>query len=185
MDCAIETIAELGYARASMAKIAARAGVSTGVISYHFGNKDELIEQVLATVAKVGTDLIAPKVIASPGAAAGLRALITTNLEFMRTHSAHVRAIVEIVVVDRPVDGHAGPYARQGEIAIEDVEKVLRWGQRTGEFRDFDTRVVAIAVRSAIDAVGMRLSAEPDLDLTRYGEELADMFDLATRKEQA
>lgn len=182
VDCAIEAIAELGFARASMAKIAARAGVSTGVISYHFGSKDELIEQVVATIVKVGVEAIEPRVVGSSSATAGLRALITTNLEFMRQHRSYMRAMVEIVTHDQPVDGRPGPYATQAQAAIEDVRKVLGWGQQTGEFREFDTRVVAIAVRSAIDAIGIRLSTEPDLDLTSYGEQLADMFDFATRK---
>jgi AcrR family transcriptional regulator len=185
VDSAIEVIAELGFARASMAKIAARAGVTTGVISYHFGSKDELIEQVVATIVKVGVEEIEPRVVGSPTATAGLRALITTNLEFMRQHRAYMRAMVEIVTHDQPVDGRPGPYASQGQSAIEDVRRVLAWGQQTGEFRDFDTRVVAIAVRSAIDAIGIRLSTEPDLDLTSYGEQLADMFECATRKAKA
>jgi AcrR family transcriptional regulator len=40
---AMETIAELGYAHASFAQIAKRAGLSsTGLISYHFASKKEL-----------------------------------------------------------------------------------------------------------------------------------------------
>ncbi|WP_344315003.1 TetR/AcrR family transcriptional regulator [Fodinicola feengrottensis] len=183
VDCAIQAIAEWGYARASMAKIAARAGVSTGVISYHFGSKEELIEQVVATVVTVGKEAIEPHVRAAGGARAGLRALIITNLDFIRTHPAYMRAMVEIIARGGPVDG-SGPYAGHGDAAIEDVQKVLHWGQQTGEFRHLDTRVVAVALRAAIDAIATRLSAEPDLDLVRYGEQLADMFDFATRKGQ-
>ena len=37
---AIDTIAELGYGQASLARIAETAGTSKGVIIYHFGGKD-------------------------------------------------------------------------------------------------------------------------------------------------
>ena len=51
VDAAIETIAELGYARASFAQIARRAALSsTGLISYHFAGKDELIAEVIASI---------------------------------------------------------------------------------------------------------------------------------------
>ena len=37
--CAIEVLAELGYAQTSFARIAERLGISKSVISYHFGGK--------------------------------------------------------------------------------------------------------------------------------------------------
>ena len=43
---AIDTIAEVGYARASLVRIASRIGISRGLISYHFAGKDELIKEV-------------------------------------------------------------------------------------------------------------------------------------------
>lgn len=47
IECAIETIAMLGYAQASLAQIAKRAGISKSVITYHFTGEEELIEQVV------------------------------------------------------------------------------------------------------------------------------------------
>ncbi|MBV9802070.1 MAG: TetR family transcriptional regulator, partial [Solirubrobacterales bacterium] len=44
---AIDTIAELGYAQASLARIAERAGISKGVIAYHFAGKEDLIAEVV------------------------------------------------------------------------------------------------------------------------------------------
>ncbi|HEX5408105.1 MAG TPA: helix-turn-helix domain-containing protein, partial [Pseudonocardiaceae bacterium] len=50
VECAIEVIAEQGFAQASLARIAQRAGVAKSVVLYHFANKDELVEQVLTAV---------------------------------------------------------------------------------------------------------------------------------------
>src|SRR5579872_5747351 len=51
VEAAIATIAEVGYAHTSFALIAKRAGLSsTGLISYHFASKDDLIAQVVATI---------------------------------------------------------------------------------------------------------------------------------------
>ncbi|RSS37231.1 TetR/AcrR family transcriptional regulator [Streptomyces sp. WAC08241] len=48
MRAAIGVIAEKGTAALRMADIAARAGMSTGHILYHFGKKDRLLLEVLA-----------------------------------------------------------------------------------------------------------------------------------------
>jgi AcrR family transcriptional regulator len=173
-ECAVQVIAEGGIGKASMARIAERAGVSVGVISYHFGNKAGLIAAVVEQVAATAVELMKPRIIAQPTATLGLRTLITSNLEFMRDHPNALRALLEIIRADD------GVYAEQGAQAITDVQSVLHWGQQTGEFGAFDTRVMAIAIRAAIDAVPLMLG--PDEDLTAYGEELAALFDRATRK---
>jgi hypothetical protein len=73
-------------------------------------------------------------------------------------------------------------YAAQQEVALADIEKVLAWGQRTGEFRAFELRPMAIAIRGAIDAVAGRLLKNPELDLGALAAELAVIFSLATRR---
>jgi AcrR family transcriptional regulator len=179
VDCAIEAIAELGYVKASMAKIAARAGVSTGVISYHFGSKDELIDEVVKNVIVEATAVIEPLVVGATGAREGLRVLITGNLGYFREHRSAAVALVQIMT-----HGPAQTYAPQGESAHDDVQKLLQWGQSSGEFRDFNVPVMATMIRSAIDAVAIKASNEPELDVELYASEMADLFDRATRKEQ-
>src|ERR1700723_819410 len=76
IECAIEAIAELGYATASLAEIAKRAGVSKGVISYHFAGKAELIEQVVNSLLEKGGAMMLPRVVAEHDAIGMLRAYI-------------------------------------------------------------------------------------------------------------
>src|SRR3954468_23640466 len=47
---AIQLIAEQGHARASLSRIAKRAGVSKAAVLYHFKTKDDLLDAVLARV---------------------------------------------------------------------------------------------------------------------------------------
>ncbi|WP_163569039.1 TetR/AcrR family transcriptional regulator [Fodinicola feengrottensis] len=81
--CAIEVIAEKGYANASLAHIAARASTSKGVILYHFAGKDELIEQVVAEVFKVATAELVPKLQAETTARGHLRTYIEARVGFL------------------------------------------------------------------------------------------------------
>jgi TetR/AcrR family fatty acid metabolism transcriptional regulator len=69
IECAIETIATLGYAQASLAQIAKRAGISKSVITYHFTSKEELIEQVVTAIYTVAVQGVTPQISAQPTAA--------------------------------------------------------------------------------------------------------------------
>ncbi|WDZ86253.1 TetR/AcrR family transcriptional regulator [Micromonospora cathayae] len=93
----IGTIAELGYRRTSYAEIARRAGLSsTGMISYHFAGKAELMSEVLAEVhAGIGA-FMAERVGAQPGPPEQLRAYLEGMVEYLDRHRAPMRALLEI-----------------------------------------------------------------------------------------
>ncbi len=59
---AIDTIAELGYGQASLARIAERAGTSKGVLTYHFAGKQDLIRAVIAEVLRRGGEYMRPRI---------------------------------------------------------------------------------------------------------------------------
>ncbi|HXN13199.1 MAG TPA: TetR family transcriptional regulator, partial [Candidatus Acidoferrales bacterium] len=83
IECAIDAIAELGYTNASLAEIARRAGISKGVISYHFAGKGELIQQVVNAVMEKAGAVMLPRIFAEHTEAGMLRAYIESNLEFL------------------------------------------------------------------------------------------------------
>jgi TetR/AcrR family fatty acid metabolism transcriptional regulator len=182
IECAIETIAALGYAKASLAQIARRAGISKGVISYHFAGKDELIQQIVAELYSAADAFIRPRVMVAVTAGAKLRAYIESNLEFISAHRTHLIALTEIFLNLR-----AGQHLERAELApderaVAEVERLLRRGQREGEFGEFSPRVMAITIRRAIDAIAPQLINDPRLDLESYAHELAAIFDRAARR---
>ncbi|MEY9841492.1 TetR/AcrR family transcriptional regulator [Streptacidiphilus sp. EB103A] len=68
----IEVIAEEGYARATYSRIARQAGLSsTRLISYHFGSRDELMEQVLVEVGTGARRAIGERVATETTATGG------------------------------------------------------------------------------------------------------------------
>ncbi|MBV9916738.1 MAG: TetR family transcriptional regulator [Solirubrobacterales bacterium] len=182
VSAAIETIAGVGYGQASFAEIARRAGLSsTGLISYHFASKDDLIEQVVDEVVTAGQAFMGPRIEAAEGARSKLRAYLQSNLEFMASYRAHVVAVAEILsALPRQRGGQPAPYAHWHERGIAQLQDLLREGQRGGEFAGFSTRVMAVTIRAAIDAVGYQLAADPNLDLRATARELTVLFDRAT-----
>jgi TetR/AcrR family transcriptional regulator, fatty acid metabolism regulator protein len=186
VECAIDAIAELGYANASLAEIAKRARISKGVISYHFASKQELIEQVVKWVIEKHTALMLPRIFAEHSAAGMLRAYIESNLEFLGTYRNYILAVMNIAAGARGDDGKPTIGLEVTfEPAVRELEKLLRHGQKRGEFREFSTRVMAVTIRNTIDLLSPLLAADPKLDLKLYAKELATLFDMATRESPA
>ena len=179
---AIDTIAELGYGQASLARIAETAGTSKGVIIYHFGGKDELMRELVAEVVARGVAYMEPQIDAEPTGAGKLRAYIESNLAFMRENRNHMVAIFEIALNARAADG-----SRLYDVSVQDngvaaLEQLLAYFQGTGEFRaGFDPHVMAMAIRAAINAVPAQLARDPALDVGHHAREIADIFNIATR----
>jgi len=173
----IAVIAEEGFGHATFARIAEHAELSsTRLISYHFAGKDELVHAVVAHVFERIGRFMYERVAAAADAPGRLRAYIEGNVEFIATHRAEMKALLEILLGG----GLPADPAGFGK-ASSHVESILREGQADGVFRDFDPRVMATAVHRSIEGLAFLLYAEPDLDTTAYAGELVTLFELGTR----
>ncbi|MCE7007772.1 TetR family transcriptional regulator [Kibdelosporangium philippinense] len=180
VTAALETIAELGYTRASFAQIAKRAGLSSpGLISYHFANKDELIGQVVAHVYATGSAIVRPRSDQSDTAAEALRGFVAGSIDFYATHRTHMLALTQIL------NGH--PEARTrwfdqpNSAELDGIEEVLVRGQQAGEFRDFPAREIAVIIRDWLSGALLRMFVTPDLDVAAYTRELVALCEHAVR----
>ncbi|HET7638983.1 MAG TPA: TetR/AcrR family transcriptional regulator [Ktedonobacteraceae bacterium] len=182
IECAIETIATLGYAQASLAQIARRANISKSVITYYFASKEELLEQVVTEIYTAAVQAVTPQIAAQPTAALRLQAYIRSAVDYIGTHRMQMVALLEIALNFRTADGKLR-YSGTEEWILTALEALLRQGQEEGEFRAFDLRVMAVTIRRAIDAVAPLFAANPNLDVESYAQELVTLFDRATRKE--
>jgi AcrR family transcriptional regulator len=175
---AIETIGELGYHATSFARIAQRAGLSsTGMISYHFRGKDDLMHAVMTEVTGAATDYMGPRIEAADGDhRAMLHAYIESNLDFVRDHPADITALLAIMRSSRTVGG-GGEWLGA---TINLIAEHFADGQRAGAFGEFDPMVMAITLRQAIDGIHWLLAGDPDTDVAAFAGELVATFDRAT-----
>jgi hypothetical protein len=111
-----------------------------------------------------------------------LRTYIEQNVAYINEHRTETRAIGDIITNFREPDGTPVFKLQDSEPMVEGTAAMFRWGQESGEFREFDPRVMAIWLRGTIDHLGQQLTAYPDLDIAHYTEELAEMFWHAARK---
>jgi AcrR family transcriptional regulator len=182
VQAAIDTIAEVGYSRASLDRIGARIGISKGLIGYHFAGKDELIKQLVDDVVAEGMAYMQPRILAETTGPGRLRAYIESNLDFLRDHRNAAMAVIEIAR-NEVRNGRRRYYGNSHvDQAVQKLMELLTASQSLGELRaNFDPKAMAVAIRAAIDAASPRLAFDPDFDIDRYGAEIANAFDLATR----
>jgi AcrR family transcriptional regulator len=173
----------MGYAQASLAQIARRAGISKGVIVYYFNSKEALLAQVIRAIYADAASYIGPKIAAQPTAQLRLRTYIQAHVEYISTHLMQMMAIMEIALNVRTEGGKLRYGAATEKPVLTALETLLRKGQQEGVFREFDPYVMAVTIRRAIDALPPLLIANPALDADVYARELVTLFDRATRKE--
>ncbi|MGW5109305.1 TetR/AcrR family transcriptional regulator [Nocardia sp. NPDC004123] len=175
---AIDTLAEFGYTGTTFAKIATRAGISsTRLISYHFDGKNDLMLAIVDHIVLAADQYMSPRIeAAGPGRWPQLSAYITANLHYHRDRPEHMRALIEIFNNVRTAAGDPLQIPQHQTSALERLEAELRAGQAAGEFTAFDPLVMAVTLRAAIDAAGIRYATGALTSPDAYAAELVDLF---------
>lgn len=178
----IETIAELGYAKASFVQIARRAGISPGLITYHFATRGELMKQVMLSVHASMDAALSARAEGAASYTAALRALIEGFVHYCTDHPAELIAVGQIAGSSRDAEQAREWAERQQESTLAELAEMFREGQALGELREFSPRVMAVALLAAMEATPAELAASPDTDTDTYANELATIFEAAVRR---
>ncbi|AEG59953.1 TetR/AcrR family transcriptional regulator [Desulforamulus ruminis] len=175
IKASIETLDEIGYVNVSLAKIAKRANVSTGLISYHFLDKEDLLNNTLAYLLKKQLDYIQERISKEESAYDKLISFIDASLAYQGTHRVDNIALIEIIFNARTPDNV--PYykvsSQEEDPLYKKLQEILCLGQETKEFAKFDSKSVSIIIQGAI-AESMLMNGE-GFDLEAYREELVNM----------
>ncbi|MCK2218872.1 TetR/AcrR family transcriptional regulator [Actinomadura sp. ATCC 31491] len=176
---AVEVIAEVGFAQASLARIAKRAGISKGLISYHFAGKDELMVEVVERTYGAIVERVVADMQGVESARQLLRTQVMSVAGYMRGHRSELKALGEIFGNLRDADGGLHYGIKSNEEIYRALEQIYRFGQSTGEFREFDVRVMAVTHSASVDAMFGYWAANPDHDLEAHARHLADLLERA------
>jgi AcrR family transcriptional regulator len=176
VEIAIQTIATQGFSQASLAEIAKKAGISKGVISYHFDGKEELVEEILRSLLRKPAEFVKERVARAETALGKLRSYIDANFEFMKAHRTGYVALVDLWG-QRDVFGQRSPLnADAYEPSRHYLAHILEEGQRTGEMRVVPVRATASLIQGAIDGVMLQwVFDEKAIDLDQARDEVTEM----------
>lgn len=174
IKAAIEVLAEIGYHSSTLSKIANRANISTGLISYHFSGKEDLMRNTLMYLVEQERAFIKEKVEQKQTYMEKLMVFIEASLAYQVTNRGNNIALLEIVFNGRTPDNV--PYYLV-ETDDEDelnvlLKEILYKGQETKEFGDFDPQVIVIVIRGAISGSMSLPQYENKLNLEDYSEKL-------------
>lgn len=180
VNAAIDCLAREGWVGTTMASIAAEAGISRGLISYHFGKRNDLhqavLESVVETVFAAGSARMQDKLELVSTARDKLAAYIVENLGFIREHRREMAALGQILPHLRGHDGAARFGPAEEDLIISGTAALFEYGISTGEFREADPKLLALVLRRSIDAAAVKSVEDDDFDLDAYARELAALF---------
>jgi AcrR family transcriptional regulator len=189
VGCAIEVIAEVGWAQTSIRKIADRVGVAMSAVLYHFGTKDNLVDAIIEEMYRTAIATVGPAIDAEVTATGKLNAYIRASVGYFDTHRVHLAALTQLGTSYRPSDGRRfdqlglSPELSKELVAL-DPTAILLAGQSDGEFGAFPVGSMALALRGAVNAVVEKILHDPDFDARSYGEDVAELFGRAVGANQ-
>jgi len=185
IEAAIATLDEIGFAHCSLSKIAKRAGISTALISYHFKDKQDLMDQTLMTLLDSATSYVVERTKNAKTPWEKLRAYIEASLAYQSAYPKRNHALIEIIFHARTPENI--PYYKLGDEDEEplmlELQQILREGQASGEFGDFNVDVMATAIRGAIGEYMVNPNFSTKIDLDLHAAELVKIFAKAVRKD--
>ncbi|RPK40023.1 HTH-type transcriptional regulator RutR [Streptomyces sp. ADI93-02] len=168
VDCAVDVLVELKFAGTSVAEVARRAGVSKGVVTYHFPTKEDLLSEVVTSLYREAGEQIGQATGDSESVIGELATYIRSNLTVVADHPRHVCAVMEGAANMRPANGPPG-----GEDPLSaHLRELIERGQATGEAADVDAGVLAMTIRASIDAAAARAACDPTADPRGHAEHL-------------
>lgn len=175
---AADVLADVGYAATSVAHIAQQAGVSKGVITYHFESKDAILRRVALRLLDESSAHVAASSVAADTPADQLRAQIGAELDFFSSRRVEYRALTEILI------NHRDPGSRRafdGISANKAAARVslLRRGQRLGQFRQFDPDDVVHLISAATNDVLHRWAYDDTVDIAAVSATLLSFIEHA------
>ncbi|WP_234414145.1 TetR/AcrR family transcriptional regulator [Paenibacillus sp. CAA11] len=181
IEAAIKTLDEIGYVKTSLSQIAKRAGISTALISYHFSDKHDLMDQLLTRLIEMSTAYIKDSVSREQNSQAQLDAFIRASLTYQHTYPERSTALVEIVFHVRTSD-HVPYYKLQDDSEDEQMallRSILSEGQKKGEFGSFHIDVLASFIQGAIGEYMLHTGITKKVSLEVYATQLIHIVNRA------
>ncbi len=178
MEAAVRAFARKGYHACRVGEIAEEAGVAYGLVYHYFGSKEEVLEEIFRDTWTQMLARIREVEEAGEPAQEQVRKVTALLLRTWRRDPELVRVLVREVTrspeqMRRQIDeiGHA----------YEALERIVRHGQETGEFRDdLDARIAATIFYGALEEVltgwVMGQLPESDEDIARAETDLTGLL---------
>jgi AcrR family transcriptional regulator len=163
LEAAVKVFAEKGFHASRVGDIAEEAGIAYGLVYHYFESKEDLLETIFRTTWIEMLARIGEVEEAQVPASEAVRQVSALILRTWRRDPDLVRVLVREVTRNQ----HVQEEVEEITAAMQALERIVRKGQETGEFRsELDPRLAAVVFYGALEEVlsGWVLGQLPDRD---------------------
>jgi AcrR family transcriptional regulator len=159
------SVAARGAAGSTFDQVAREAGVSRGLLHYHFGTKEKLLAEVVRRDAEIRLEHLGRE-LAGAGTAAEVIAVLVHSLEdLVERDPGFVALMFELFTTGRQNPEIAAEFAALQRVTREHVARLLAAREREGAIRlRDDPEAVAAVLLALADGLALRLLGEPEHD---------------------
>jgi len=177
VDAAIRVMAAKGWNDTSIDEITREAGVSRGLVSYHFKDKADLLSSMLERCQQASRDGLAEAVTATSDPVEQMRIVIHAALDLVRTDPAIYEIFLHFAASGR-AHPELGEKIRQAYRGFRDLTaRAIRRGQESGIWRD-DIDADAAAARHIGTMTGFALQWLLDPESFPFEEAVSQTSDM-------
>jgi TetR/AcrR family fatty acid metabolism transcriptional regulator len=163
LAAAVKVFAEKGFHACRVGDVAEEAGVAYGLVYHYFESKEDLLETIFRTTWTEMLARVHEVEEARVPAAEAVRQVTALLLRSWRRDPDLVRVLVREVTRNQHVQEEVEELTQ----AMDALERIVRRGQESGEFRsELDARLAAVVFYGALEEVlsGWVLGQLPDRD---------------------
>lgn len=171
IQAAVDEIAERGFQRVTVAGIAGRAGVSVGLVSFYFRDKDGLLEATLRSLAADLGRAVASRAVPADDPRGRIQAIIDANL----SDTQFDRRIITVWLAFWGEVPHQPRYARVQRVYERRMQSNLAHAIRRLAPRA-DAGQLARSLASLIDGLWIRAALSPDRPDSAEARQIATRF---------
>jgi TetR/AcrR family fatty acid metabolism transcriptional regulator len=164
LEAAVHVFARKGFHASRVGDIAEEAGIAYGLVYHYFKSKEDLLETIFRTTWTEMLARVREVEDAGVPASEAVRQVTALLLRTWRRDPDLVRVLVREVTRNQ----HVQEEVEEITAAMDALERIVRRGQESGEFRaELDARLAAVVFYGALEEVlsGWVLGQLPDRDV--------------------
>ncbi|MRS11792.1 MAG: TetR/AcrR family transcriptional regulator [Actinobacteria bacterium] len=151
LEVAGALFAERGFDAVSVADIAGASAISTGLIYYHFKDKQTLYETVVRESIHLLEETAVRTLVSDGRPIERIRSFVSEYMGLLEGHPAVMRLLVRSFTDS---DGHAPQHVLMRTAStIDRVQSVIEEGIGCGEFRPVDAHLAATALFALVNTL--------------------------------
>jgi TetR/AcrR family fatty acid metabolism transcriptional regulator len=150
LEAAVKVFADKGFHASRVGDIAEEAGIAYGLVYHYFSSKEDLLETIFRTTWTEMLARVHEVEEAGVPAAEAVRQVTALLLRTWRRDPDLVRVLVREVTRNQ----HVQQEIEEITEAMKALERIVRRGQESGEFRaELDARMAAVVFFGALEEI--------------------------------